>query len=285
MSLAPTSEPPAPGSATGATPRWVAASHAFRIVGDAELVATGSQTFADFPAASAGADCYDYVVARSDDGYVVVGLEPPVPPAPLAETLATIQWLVNQRVIEGLTDHETGVHAACAQRGDDIVLIPAPSGSGKSTTVAGLVRAGWDYLTDETTVLDDETLTVRAYPKPITIDHGAWPLFPETDLLARSADSCLVPLAALGGAVGIGGQVTAIVFPMFREGHRAQLEPMPPAEVVMALASSTFAFSSAGARHLRVLARLARSVSGHRLVTGDLQGTVDAIETLVAGHR
>ena len=137
------------------------------------------------------------------------------------DCLETIQWLVNQRVIEGLTEHETGIHAACAQRGDDIVLIPAPSGSGKSTTVAGLVRAGWDYLTDETTVLDDETLTVRAYPKPITIDHGAWPLFPETDLLPRSADSCLVPLAASGrGRRSRWAGHGQVVFPTFQRVSR-----------------------------------------------------------------
>jgi hypothetical protein len=284
LNLAGTSALPAPGSATGASPSWAARDHAFRIVGEADIVALAARTFTDLPAADA-VDVHQYVVQRTDDGYTILGTNPPERVATVPAVLEMIQWLVNQHVIDGLTETETGVHAACAQRGAEILLIPAPSGSGKSTTVAGLVRAGWDYLTDETAVLDNETLTVTPYSKPISIDHGAWPLFPEIEGLPRSEDSCLVPVARLGGSVGFGGRVTAVVCPTFSDGREVRLEPMSPAEVVMALATSTFAFSSAGQRHLPVLARLARSAPGYRLVTGDLQGTLDAIGTITGGPR
>jgi len=33
-------------------------------------------------------------------------------------------------------------------------VLPAPSGSGKTTLTAGLVAAGWGYLTDELAILD-----------------------------------------------------------------------------------------------------------------------------------
>lgn len=282
MSLAPADRPRADATTqTVATPVWAAGGHSFRIVGEAGLVETASRTFTDLPPATVAGVVHDYLVETSAEGYLVVGRRPPLERECLAACLDTLQWLVNQRVIEELTGHETGVHAACAQRGDDVVLIAGPSGAGKSTVVAGLVRAGCDYLTDETALVDDETLSVRPYSKPITIDRGAWPLFPETADLPRSDESCLVPVGHLGGSVGTGGRIEAVVCLTFSAGRATQLEPMTPAEVVMALATSTFEFSSAGQRHLAVLARLARSVPGHRLVAGDLQGAVDAVGSLM----
>jgi hypothetical protein len=198
-----------------------------------------------------------------------------------------IQWHLNQRVVHGLDNTETGLHAACASLDGRRVLLPAASGAGKSTTVAGLVRAGWGYLTDEAAVLDDATLEVAPYPKPVTLDHGVWPLFPQVQDRIRSNESCLVPAPALhrhpstNPAIGDAGPIAAVVSPDYVAGADTQLEPLTPGQLLMLLAQSTFAFNQDGPRHLHCLARLARTAPGYRLVIGDLDAAVGAIERVV----
>src|SRR6266576_744062 len=65
-------------------------------------------------------------------------------------------WDVNARTIER-TDGYLAIHAAAASLGGAGILLPAPPDSGKTTTVAGLVRAGCSYLTDEAALVDPET--------------------------------------------------------------------------------------------------------------------------------
>ena len=42
--------------------------------------------------------------------------------------------------------------------------------SGKTTLTAGLVRAGFDYLSDEAVAFDWDTLDIVPYAKPLSID-------------------------------------------------------------------------------------------------------------------
>ena len=52
------------------------------------------------------------------------------------------------------------------------VLLPAASGSGKTSLVAGLVRAGWGYLSDEVGAIDPVTRRLCPYPKVLSIKPG-----------------------------------------------------------------------------------------------------------------
>jgi hypothetical protein len=84
-------------------------------------------------------------------------------------------WLlydVNQQAVR--TTGGTIVHAAVASP-DDIGawLLPGASEQGKSTLVAGLVRAGWTYLSDEYAAFTSDGL-IRPYPRAIALDPGSW---------------------------------------------------------------------------------------------------------------
>src|SRR5262249_58546343 len=88
-------------------------------------------------------------------------------------------------VVHSLTRHlieeanALGIHAGGVALDGTAVALPAAMESGKSTLTAGLVRAGYAYLTDEAVMLDWETSAVIPFPKPISLDPGSWRLFPE----------------------------------------------------------------------------------------------------------
>ena len=68
-----------------------------------------------------------------------------------------LQWQLNQSAIDSMASTHVVLHAAAAERGGRVVVLPAPMESGKTTTVAGLVRAGFGYLTDEATAIEVDT--------------------------------------------------------------------------------------------------------------------------------
>ena len=66
------------------------------------------------------------------------------------------------------------VHAGAVVAPDGTaVLLPGPSGAGKTTLVAGLVRAGFGYLSDEAGAIDPATLCVHAFARPLGLKGEA----------------------------------------------------------------------------------------------------------------
>jgi hypothetical protein len=269
-----------------------AGGHAFRVEGAADVVSAAEDVFATFPAHEQHDQALMVFHVQTADRGVLVHVgdegEEGKTMADIGGALDYIQWHLNQSVIRGLTAEQTGLHAACAERNGRLVLLPAPSGGGKSTTVAGLLQAGWSYLTDEASVLDNTTLEIAPYPKPITLVRGSWHLFPQTRDRVRSEETCLMPAPLLGrdgaappAVASRARQIAVVVAPSYAAGAKTSLEPMTPGELVLLLAQSTFAFDQAGARHLRCLASLARTTPGYRLIVGDLDEAVAAIESVV----
>ncbi len=66
--------------------------------------------------------------------------------------------MVNNVIYYSIINNDIGhaIHAAAISCGDKGVLFPGNSGSGKSTLVAWLASRGYNYLTDELTVLSSD---------------------------------------------------------------------------------------------------------------------------------
>ncbi len=202
--------------------------------------------------------------------------------------LSYIQWHLNQQVIAA-SSRRVLVHAGAVRRPDGgLILFPGQTNAGKSTLVAGLVRAGCGYLTDELVALDPtQPPGVDAYRKAISLDPGAWPLVPESDVggQASSGERLVDPRAlhpqALAGPPA--GEVALVVFPWFEAGAAPQLEPLEPAATTLELVRHTLNLPTHRGPGLAAVAELARRCPAHRLTTGQLDGAVSLVLDLAQG--
>ena len=205
-----------------------------------------------------------------------------------AYVLGYLTWHINQQVIgRGSAEHVL-VHASGAVRDGVGVMFPAGQEAGKTTLVAGLVRAGYSYLTDEALAVDTDTLELLPYAKPLSIDPGSWSVLADLrpDLASPTsaylADQWQVPAQHIRpGAVAGPSAGRVIVFPRYVADAPTTLESVGRADALASLLGHCFRFHERGARNFEVLARLvARSVC-FRLSSGDLVEACGAVTRAV----
>jgi len=207
----------------------------------------------------------------------------------LANVLTHLFWNINVE-----TTRRTGdfllVHAGAVvtPRGDGL-LLPAPSGSGKTTLVAGLVREGFFYLSDEAGAIDPVTGRLHPYPKALTLKRAPEELFP--DLVVGNGRRDLLPGTWLvraedlrPGAVGGPSEVRFVVAPRYRRGARTELAAMSRAAGVVELADNTLNLPLYRSRAVTLLARVVARARCYRLEYGDLDEGVRAIGRLTRGR-
>jgi hypothetical protein len=194
---------------------------------------------------------------------------------------------LNRRALDG-SEHLI-LHAGGVVHDGVGIVFPGEMEAGKTTLAAGLVRAGLGYLTDEGVAIDRESLRIHPYPKPLSIDSGAWPLFPElepdVDLAtdAYKADQWQVPPTAIRpDSLGHACPVDVIVFPEHVPGGETSVEPLGRAEALIELAKNTYKFNVQERAALDVLAELVRQATCYRLRNGNLDAAVRAVTGLLA---
>jgi hypothetical protein len=184
-----------------------------------------------------------------------------------------------------------GIHAGGVVQNGIGVALPADMESGKSTLTAGLVRAGFDYLSDEAVLLDWETLTVIPFPKPISLDPGSWHLFPELEPQAplppgyKDTQWQVPPSAIRPNGLGGPCRINYFVFPKYAEDTATRLTPLRRAEATIELAKNTFRFNERSRRSLDALADAVRDADCFRLDIGDLETAVALVSELVEEGR
>ncbi len=237
----------------------------------------------------AGQPRHQFEILPSEDGYELLVDGERQTHAPAAEDLVCpLVHVLNRRVIDS-TEHLT-IHAGGLEHDGHGLILPGVMEAGKTTLTAGLVRAGFGYLTDEAVALDRETLVIQPYPKPLSLDRGAWPLFPELEPQVdldndgyKSEQWQVPPTAIRPDALGLGCQVHAVVFPAFAAGAETVLEPMSRAEALIELAKHTFFFRERSRPSLDLLAAVVRDAACLRLRTGELDAAVEAVTAVMAG--
>ncbi len=267
--------------------RFRALGHAFAVVADdpalAGYLARLLAPFAvDEPVPRAytiaGPDPSRGTATLSYDGAVV--LADATPP----HVLATLLWHVNAEVLARTPDAVL-LHAAAAELDGTAVVLPAVSGSGKTTLVAGLVRAGMRYLTDEAVAVDPHTLTIAPFAKPLSIDPGSFAVLADLEPAADEAPPWtagplqwhLTPDELGADRLAGPARPGVVVTPRYEAGAPVRLEPLTPGETLLVLADNTFAFHDARRRNLQVLAGVAERTRGYRLTGGDLDECVAAV--------
>lgn len=196
---------------------------------------------------------------------------------------------VNTAAVESSPESIT-LHAASAALDGMAVVLPAAPEAGKTTLVAGLVRSGMQYLTDEAVAVDPDRLTIRPFPKPLSVDRGSWGVLADLEPAILDGahryrvDQWLVnPTSIRPDAVGGRSVPAFIVSPRYVAGARTELSPLRAAEAVYVLAESCFNLRTHGSEGLAVLARLAGSCPCFRLTVGDLDAACRLVSGLYEG--
>jgi len=195
-------------------------------------------------------------------------------------------WHVNTRAVETCAERVV-IHAAAAARHSVGIVLPAATGSGKTTLVTGLVRAGFDYLTDEAVALAADG-TIVPYPKPVALERGSWTLFAE---LRPQVGPTLEPYLASRwyvdvrsirlDSVGVSVTPGLIIAPRYVAGGPTQLEPMTRSEALIELMRNTIDLSRHGRDGFEALAAAVRESACYRLTVGDLDDACSTIAGLV----
>ena len=243
------------------------------------------------PLATDGSVAHRYVVRQTDDAGPELSYELRFDDQRVSGSSAmwgmvdSVVHDLNRRVVDA-SPHLL-LHAGGVAGGGVGVALPGEMESGKTTLTTGLVRAGLGYLTDEALAFDRDTLLVHPYPKPLSIDSGAWPLFPELappDPIEEGYDyvQWQVPATAIRpGAVADVCSVVAVVFPRYEAGAETAMSPVGRGEALVELAKNTFRFKERGAAELDLLAELVRGVECYRLTMGEIDRAVGLVAGLL----
>lgn len=264
-------------------------SYLFRLKSNSDLLAERIDEvlggFATAPASTSNGDVYylidlgrreprRYRLLRDDEQ--LIGSRS------LADVIHQLMYQLVERVMER-TDEFLLIHsgAVVSPRGDGI-LLPAEAGSGKTTLVAGLVRAGFGFLSDEVGVLDPLTRRLYPFPRAFNFKDGSLSVFP--DLEAQDDGSPLrrgpgyTGLAKIRPGAGAGpSQVSFVIFPSHTPGVGTEVTALSPAETTKELWANAMNLPHFGARALPILAQVSRESRGYRLVSGGLEGAVRAV--------
>ncbi len=196
----------------------------------------------------------------------------------LGIAFANLTFEINQRVIDATAG--VRLHAAAVAGSAGAVVLPGEMGAGKSTLSAGLVAAGWTYLTDETVAFSTSEGKVRPYPKPLSL--GSTPpgladrWSPRADYLPILGSTGLVPPPVLGSAARADAAVAVVVLPRYLPDSPVSIERLSEADALAAVAAQTFDLGRQPGTLSR-LAALLESTPVFRLTSGDLDAAVAAV--------
>ncbi len=205
-----------------------------------------------------------------------------------------LDWVIldsTRRAVEG-TDRYLAVHAAVASLAGRAVLMPAPPDSGKTTLVAGLTRAGFQFLGDEVALIEPETALVHPYLRPLLIEPTSMPVL---DGLASDLPFFYEGFRGLryhvaaedlrAGAIGAPGPIAFVVFPAYRPGSDTELRPMSRAAALIRIAEQSFNQPVMGRLGARTLFDVVGRAQCFDLPIDDLGDAIRAVRGLFEPAR
>ncbi len=191
---------------------------------------------------------------------------------------ALVYALVGSSILEGLTYYGKYLIHAAALQGDGVgILVSGDGGCGKTTTTLGLVREGFQYVSDDSLFLRDDSGVISVSPlynqinvdqdladrfpelamnMPVTIEEGTKEPFDLDRLYPGSFINSLKP--------------DVLFFPEIVSGRKSTLEPVSQIDAFTLLLNQTILSLdiSAGREHLKVIEKLVKQTRAFRLWSG-----------------
>jgi hypothetical protein len=206
------------------------------------------------------------------------------------ELLPYLEWAIATAGVEYLGRDHLLFHAGAVAMGGRGILLPGPSGSGKSTLVAGLMRSGFRYLSDEVAVVDPVTGDLLPFAKSLCVKAGAQPvlapLYPQlagARLRHRFGPELVTFLPPPSGSWAMGpSPLRFVVLPRYVAGAATRLDPIRRSQAAVALLEQSFNARSGGPTAVARTVELVRPTACFTLTMGDLPGAVRVLRELVA---
>jgi hypothetical protein len=138
-------------------------------------------------------------------------------------------------------------HAAACGSNSRCVIFPASTQSGKTTLAAVLMKMGLTFYSDDSVLLERDTLSVPVMPFALTVREGSWgvlhPRFPELEaapVVSRYGQRVrfLTPVGVQGDRRC--GQVGAIVFVQFKPDAPNQISALDTLQTLLRFQESGF---------------------------------------------
>ncbi|QBQ54432.1 PqqD family peptide modification chaperone [Nitrosococcus wardiae] len=145
------------------------------------------------------------------------------------------------------------IHAAAMAKGNYAILFPGDSGSGKSTLAAGMIAAGYRYLSDEIVLLTSHPYHVLPISLSIGLKEGAWPvlspfhpIIEKLPIYHRQDGKKIRYLAPhdISNQVTISYPVRQIIFPCYIAGITTYVQPIGRAEALNRIAEGGYDVNS-----------------------------------------
>jgi hypothetical protein len=206
------------------------------------------------------------------------------------ELLPYLEWAIATAAVEYLGRDHLLFHAGAVAMDGRGILLPGPSGSGKSTLVAGLMRSGFTYLSDEVAVVDPATGDLLPFAKSLCVKAGAQPvlapLYPqvaEARLRHRFGPELVMFLPPPSGSWATEPvPLRFVVLPRYVAGAATRLEPIRRSAAAVALLEQSFNARSGGPTAVARTVELLRSTACFALTMSDLPAAVGLLRELVA---
>ena len=207
------------------------------------------------------------------------------------EAVDWLLWDVNRQVALASTRFLL-VHAAGVERAGRAVMLPGASGAGKTTLAAGLVVAGFGYLTDELVALSADGASIAPFPKSLALDAGSLAALrglPEARAVpGAGAASGTVYIAAdvlRPGAPSPGCEPAVIAFPRYRpDASASALHLLSDADALLELLTHTVNLGDHGGGGMQALADLVERCWCVRIDVADLAGAIRLVEDVFEGR-
>lgn len=200
-----------------------------------------------------------------------------------------VDRMVTLAAVDHLGERYLLVHGGVVAIDGAGLLLPAAPGSGKTTLVAGLIAAGWRYLSDEVAVLDPDEGILLPFPRSLCVKPGSYPsLAPLYPALASAPtyprlDGERVAYLAPpdGSRPDAPVPLRFIVLPRYLAGRPTTLQPLPRPLALRRLLLQSFNAHRHGARALAAAVTALHEVSCFSLIVGDLESAVGLLHRLV----
>ena len=204
--------------------------------------------------------------------------------ADLTASLGALEWhLINAAL--SYREDLLQLHGAalCVPTRREGIVLSGDSGSGKTTLTLGLMLRGFVPFSDDVTVVDRDTLEVRAVQRAFHVADDTLRLVEALTPGSLNWDDGLRGYFSPPQFAERPVPIRWVVFIQHRPAQSPELVRLSPAEAATAILGQAVNLSRAPRETLSATARLIESAGVFRLQTGDLQESIAVIQRLVAG--